>query len=310
MDIRHMLVVLDPTREQQQPSLERAAALAEQCPGVRLTLLICDYVPALDGGALFDTAALEKARQSLITHHTEYLDTLATPLREKGLQVDVVAVWGKRLDRHILREVVARKPDLVIKATHHHNVLKKLLLSNTDWQLIRHCEVPLWLVKKGDAPIQNIYASVDPLHEADKPAALDQKLITIGSSLSQKLGGKLALVHAYNPLPRTMVFDASLIADYDSYASDVKQHHTKAFDQLVANSTAKDAETHLIEGYPEESLPGFLERHQANLLVMGAVSRSRLASALIGHTAERLLDLVPCDVLIIKPDGFVDPSKP
>jgi len=44
--------------------------------------------------------------------------------------------------------------------------------------------------------------------------------------------------------------------------------------------------------------------------VIGAISRSRLESALIGHTAERLLDHVPCDLLIVKPDGFVDPSKP
>ena len=47
-----------------------------------------------------------------------------------------------------------------------------------------------------------------------------------------------------------------------------------------------------------------------SLLVLGAISRSRVESALIGHTAERLLDDVPCDMLIIKPDGFVDPSRP
>ena len=65
-----------------------------------------------------------------------------------------------------------------------------------------------------------------------------------------------------------------------------------------------------LEGDPEEALPDFLEKEKVDLLIMGAVSRSRLDSALIGHTAERLLDSVSCDVLVIKPDGFVDPSKP
>lgn len=54
----------------------------------------------------------------------------------------------------------------------------------------------------------------------------------------------------------------------------------------------------------------FVEQNNINLLVMGAISRSRLDRALIGHTAERLLDECPCDILVIKPDGFVDPSKP
>jgi len=37
---------------------------------------------------------------------------------------------------------------------------------------------------------------------------------------------------------------------------------------------------------------------------MGAVSRSALARLLIGNTAERVLDKLSCDVLIVKPRGF------
>jgi universal stress protein E len=37
---------------------------------------------------------------------------------------------------------------------------------------------------------------------------------------------------------------------------------------------------------------------------MGAVSRSALRRLLIGNTAERVLDELGCDVLIVKPRGF------
>jgi universal stress protein E len=37
---------------------------------------------------------------------------------------------------------------------------------------------------------------------------------------------------------------------------------------------------------------------------MGAVSRSRLRSVFIGSTAEKVLDRLPCDVLIVKPPDF------
>jgi hypothetical protein len=37
---------------------------------------------------------------------------------------------------------------------------------------------------------------------------------------------------------------------------------------------------------------------------MGAVSRSGLKRIFIGNTAQRLLDLLPCDILVVKPRQF------
>jgi len=51
------------------------------------------------------------------------------------------------------------------------------------------------------------------------------------------------------------------------------------------------------------------ERVRADIVVMGAVSRSRLQRIFVGNTAERVLDHLPCDVLIVKPTEFAsDPS--
>jgi universal stress protein E len=40
------------------------------------------------------------------------------------------------------------------------------------------------------------------------------------------------------------------------------------------------------------------------MVVMGALARSGLKRLLIGNTAERLLDHLPCDLLVVKPVGF------
>lgn len=310
MNIQHILVVIDPTSEQWQPCLDRATQLASHFPDTQLTLFVCDYNSALDGSRLLGDSQLDKARTSLIEYRRKGLEDLAQPLRDKGLTVNVEAVWGKRLSRHILRAVHTHRPDLVIKTTHHHNLLKRLLLSNSDWELIRHCEVPVWLVKQASTPVRKLCVSVDPLHDADKPAALDNKLIAAGKSLASQCRAELHLIHSYNPLPRTMVFDGSVIADYDTYAEELRQRHAQAFNSLADDSQVDTGARHLLAGYPEEAIPGFVEKQEINLVVMGAISRSRLDTALLGHTAERLLDDCPCDILVIKPDGFVDPSKP
>jgi universal stress protein E len=309
MNIDKVLVVIDPTSERDQPALARAEQLAQAYPQASFTLMICDYNSALDGGRLFATPGLEKARTSLISQHEKVLDAMAAPLRALGAQVSTLAVWGKRLDRHILKAAHENGASLVLKTTHRHNPIKRLFLSNTDWQLIRHCEAPLWLVKRAETAISGICASVDPLHEADKPAALDHKLTAYARVLAEQVGGQLHLVHAFSPLPRTMVFDAGVIADYDGYAGELRERHNAAFKEFSEAVGVEGTHRHLLQGYPEEVIPPFLEERGLGLLVMGAVSRSRLDTALIGHTAERLLDDVPCDVLIIKPDGFVDPSR-
>jgi nucleotide-binding universal stress UspA family protein len=50
-----------------------------------------------------------------------------------------------------------------------------------------------------------------------------------------------------------------------------------------------------------------VERHAADLLVMGSVSRGGIAGLLLGNTAERLLDRVHCSLLTIKPRDFISP---
>ena len=48
----------------------------------------------------------------------------------------------------------------------------------------------------------------------------------------------------------------------------------------------------------------------AQLVVLGSVGRTGLTAALIGNTAEHIIDRLDCDVLTLKPAGFVCPIQP
>lgn len=310
MNIQHIMVIIDPTNEAEQPCIRRAERLAEHYPEARFTLFLCDYIPALDGGLLFNNDLLANARHTLLGHREKTLDKLAANLRAMGHTVNTTAVWGKRFERHILKAIHEQQPDVVLKTGQRHSMLKRLILSNSDWFLIRHCPVPLWLVKQPDSALNTICASVDPLHEADKPAALDHKLLGTARALGDVTGASVQAVHCYNPLPHTLAFDTGLVANYDSYAAEIHQQHADAFGDFATANGLSAEHQHLLRGYPEQSIPEFVDNNGVDLLVLGAISRSRLENALVGHTAERLLDEVSCDMLIIKPDGFVDPSRP
>ena len=55
-----------------------------------------------------------------------------------------------------------------------------------------------------------------------------------------------------------------------------------------------------------EVLPRMAEGLGADVVVMGAVSRSRVRELFVGSTAERVLDRVGCDVLVVKPGDFAE----
>ncbi|MEM9336194.1 MAG: universal stress protein, partial [Pseudomonadota bacterium] len=70
-----------------------------------------------------------------------------------------------------------------------------------------------------------------------------------------------------------------------------------------------EANSHLVAGLTHEELPELAGKMKADVVVMGAVSRNRWKRLFIGATAERTLEHLPCDLLIVKPDWFQTPVK-
>jgi universal stress protein E len=57
-------------------------------------------------------------------------------------------------------------------------------------------------------------------------------------------------------------------------------------------------------GITQDELTRVVEETGAGLVVMGAVSRTGLKRLFIGSTAERAIDHLACDVLVVKPSTF------
>ena len=301
MTNRKILVVVDP-RSDEQPAAERAAWLAEHL-SASLELFICDYDPDIDVGRVSPVWIDQPARENLLRTLGEKLEAIAAPLRERDLEVAIDVAWDHPLHDGIVRKVEACQPWLVAKDTHHHNVLKRTILTNTDWYLIRECPVPLLLVKPNaidETP--KIFAAVDPLHVHDKPARLDNEIVKLARTLADGVGGELHLLHTFMVPIELIVPEATKI---NGIIEEVKQQHREAFTEFLAPHAIPNNRAHLIKSPPYEGLPEITEKEGAWVIVMGAISRRGLDRIFVGSTAERVLDRLPCDVLIVKPGGIV-----
>ena len=309
-NLSRILVVIDPTVEA-QPALRRAAWLAQHT-GAELDLLVCYYNEYLSGDRLFDSPSLEKARNEVIGNHSAYLEELAEPMRQDGVVVRTSAVWDHPLYEGIVRHAVAAEADIVVKDTHHHSAIARALLTNTDWNLIRTCPTPLWLVKPVPMAERPVFvAAIDPMNQHDKPAALDDEILQVSKRISAEVGGEVHAFHSYDP--RIAVATATANAyipvslPFDEIEQQMHEDHQKRFREITSFHGIEDDKSHLVAGLTHEELPIIATELKADVVVMGAVARNRWKRLFIGATAERTLEHLPCDLLIVKPDWFQTP---
>jgi len=78
----------------------------------------------------------------------------------------------------------------------------------------------------------------------------------------------------------------------------------KVFGRACERAHIPPARRHLNMGLVRDELASLVKRLDAGIVVMGAVSRSGLRRVFIGNTAERVLDDLDCDVLVVKPADF------
>jgi nucleotide-binding universal stress UspA family protein len=70
--------------------------------------------------------------------------------------------------------------------------------------------------------------------------------------------------------------------------------------QLQAKAARVKLETHVVPGHAVPSIIEFIERGGFDLLVIGYMGHSALYNRLIGSTTDRLVELAPCHVLVVK----------
>jgi universal stress protein E len=301
-EFRRIVVVIDPTAAT-QPGLDRGTRLARQVRA-KLELFICDYDSSLTESRALDAGAIAKARAALLDAHLRRLRELAAPLTAEGLDVTVAASWDHPLHEGIVRKAAESGADLVIKDTHYHSILKRSIFSNTDWSLIRNCPSALLLVKpRAVATKPCVVAAIDPLHERDAAASLDKRILATAAGLASVLGGELHAFHAFDITPVIAASSEAMMMPIalpiDEITDAMRLEHTAAVHALTDAVPIPRERVHIQPGGARESLLGLTDRLRADVVVMGAVSRSGLERLFIGSTAEDLLDKLPCDLLIV-----------
>lgn len=307
--LRHILVAVGNLKHSPKKELHKAAALAKAAGA---TVELFHVIDEPDPGRSYPESAtletVESQRTALVAKCEARLQRFACDPSLRGVEFSCAAVWDLPPYNAIVRRAHATHADLVIAATQGHRFGARLVLRNTDWELIRHCPVPLLLVKSPRPYYKPVVlAAVDPFHAHAKPADLDTRLLRAAGQFAQLLNGKVHVFHAYKPLLTvdTVPLAAAPPVMLPPAAEEARGEEVRRVVNSLAQSVGiPRTRRHIHMGEVAAELRAVTRRTGTALVVMGAVSRSAVARFFIGNTAERVLDKLGCDVLIVKPSGF------
>jgi nucleotide-binding universal stress UspA family protein len=275
--IRCILVVIDPNQPQAL-ALKRARLISSVSQS-RLHLLVCDGKH----------------------DHDAYLDSLREQLESEGHQVTTQQAWHDNLHQTIITVQQEEGCGLVIKQHVPDNPLKRALLTPEDWKLLRYCPCPVLMVKT-DTPWTggNILAAVDVGNSDLEHRTLHATIVNHGYEIASLADGKLHVIRAH---PSAMLSAADPAFQLKET---IEARYREACRQFQAEYGIPDAQLHVEEGPADALIPRVCQRLKAVVTVIGTVARTGFSGALMGNTAEVVLDTLESDVLVLKPDDIID----
>ena len=98
--------------------------------------------------------------------------------------------------------------------------------------------------------------------------------------------------------------------DPTTYTDAVRGHHLTAMKALRQKHGLSEEQTLVQQGLPEDVIPEAAKQLNAAMVILGTTGRTGLSAVFIGNTAEHVIDKINCDVLALKPNGYVSPLDP
>jgi universal stress protein E len=302
---RILFAVKDPSARR-NAGIDKAIDIARRL-GASLELFHAISTPVFADLQPLTGTSLSKLKREALKLQLGQLEAHAERAGTPDVRVTCKVLWDYPPHEAIVRRARRSGADLIIAECHAGSRLKPWLMHLTDWELLRSSHAPVLLFKNTTRYRRPaVLAAVDPTHVHAKPAQLDSEIVTIGKMVAESLAGSLHAMHANHPAVFGLTlgdpsFDANTLAATFEQQKRKDSADFKAFAEKSGIPRARRHEVHLDPVY---GIPKVARSMHAQLVVMGAMSRSGLKRVFIGNTSERVLPDLPCDVLVVKPPYF------
>jgi nucleotide-binding universal stress UspA family protein len=277
--INRIVVALDgsPLAEQ---ALAAASGLAE-ASGCEIVLLTA--IARMERWANAETPSWEEEEGALAAG---YLDTVARPLRDNGLQVKTRVVWGRPSEA--IRDVADEEDaDLIVMTTHGRSGIRRWLIGSVADNVLRTTHRPLLLLRAQDvAPgplsMRNILVPLDGSHLAESSLSSVRDLAQQFAArvVLERVVVPPAVLYAEQYVPSAAPVMEDMVAAAREYL-ETERERVEGDDVSVTISVD--------EGFPVEAIIAAAERFSADVIVLTTHGRTGPARTILGSVTDGLV---------------------
>jgi len=264
--LNKIFVVIDPTTAN-QPALTSAAQIAGRSAEISLHVY-----EAVDSTEINNDASAELAR------HRTSVGALVEPIRAVGTDVSIEIELTRDWRQAIAPAAERANVDLIVKIAGEHSLAGRRMLKTSDWTLLRHSHCPVYLIKKDN--VENgakVLVAPDIARDDELHSNLNEQVLEYGRAFVDSIPH--SSLHAVNAYASSSEF---------VYPSD-----------LAETTGIGKSEAHTIEGDSEKVIPEIAEQIGADIVVIGTAARDGFKAAVVGNTAERVLDALQSNILTV-----------
>jgi nucleotide-binding universal stress UspA family protein len=220
------------------------------------------------------------------------MNRLAKRLGASNITVEGKVRTGDVYDE-IKRAIEDVKPDLIVMGTHGRRGVERWFMGSTTEKLLRHTPVPLVTIsaageKSSNAPrFRRILVTTD-FSEGTADA------LAYAFSVAQENQSKVLLLHVLHDVSVDVPgkYRESLVSGVEKQLEDLVPAEAKTWCEIG---------TRVETGIPYQVILQAIQDESADLLVMNIHGKGMLDRALLGSTAERVVRVASCPVMMIPP---------
>jgi nucleotide-binding universal stress UspA family protein len=213
---------------------------------------------------------------------------LRADILDDGVEATVVVEEGDPAEV-VIRTAQQRDVSLVVTGPARAEPFGRLLLGAAVERLVRQAPAPVLVVRKRvRSPYRRIVVATD------FSAASSQALATAAAMFGD---AELTLLHAY----QTPFAGLASAEGSEAASGRLAREEAEAFvAATMLPETVRSSLKLLIEsGRPEGVLCDYVTQQDVEMVVVGRRGRNAVLDILLGSTAQTLLDILPCDMLVV-----------
>ena len=278
-----LLVVIDPT-ETHQVALVKALLIAK-LGNCHIHAFLCTYKDMKQAG---EYASRSEFKRSVLHEATDWLERLMQPCKVSGVPYTTEVTWNSKWIDSTIRAIEKSGCDLMIKSSFHHSKARRFFRTTSDYKLMHRCVCPILFTHQGQEwKTDRMLACLDLVSGDPQHMKLNNVVIRDARAFANIVGMDLYIACAYTET-------------IDSEHLPLKTHgHDVTRAQLGELYDVKPERVLLRQGNTVETLKTICDEIDPSIMIMGTLARTGIKGKLIGNTAEKLIDIVDADLLIV-----------